>query len=163
MPWALPVHISRWRHRAADNHHHGALLKSSAALLKRVPAPPGHAGHADSDGMVWVAEDQRPLGARGAAPASTTFHEGNGGEFRKSYHGYSRGHAQLVESPESFHLQPMQIDTWNRSNVNHTTGGPGRVFMPGIQPRNSNQLNPHASYSGLLECPCAHSLASSTA
>jgi hypothetical protein len=109
---------------AAYNHHHGSYLKSSNAVLKKVPAPPGFAGHMDGDGSVWYAEDQRPQHLR-TGPASTTFHEGNGGEYRKSYHGYPKGHAQLVESPASFHLQPMQIDTWNRSNVNATTGGPG--------------------------------------
>lgn len=64
---------------AAYNHHHGATLKSNNAQLKRVLAPPGHHGHADSDGMIWVAEDQRPLDQR-TGIASTTFHEGNGGE-----------------------------------------------------------------------------------
>ena len=37
--------------------------------------------------------------------------EGNGGEYRKSYHGYPAGFAQLIESPTHFHIQPMQIDT----------------------------------------------------
>lgn len=42
---------------------------------------------------------------------------------------------------------PMQIDTWNRENVNMTG------FWPGPQPKNSQM--PHgAEYSGLLECPC---------
>ena len=143
--YAIPIN-------AAYNHHHGGVLKSTNAVLKQVPAKPGHAGHADGNGMVWVAEDQRAPAER-TGPAATTFHEGNGGEFRKSYHGYSQGHAQLVESPASFHLQPMQIDTWNRSNVD-AKGRPTHNFVPGIQPRNSNQLNPAAAYSGLLECPC---------
>ncbi len=143
--YAIPIN-------AAYNHHHGATLMSTNAVLKQVPAAPGHAGHADGNGMVWVAEDQRAPADR-TGPASTTFHEGNGGEFRKSYHGYSDGHAQLVESPASFHLQPMQIDTWNRTNVD-AKGRPTHTFVPGIQPRNSAQLDPAAAYSGLLECPC---------
>lgn len=143
--YAIPIN-------AAYNHHHGAFLKSTNAALKRVVAPPGHAGHADSDGMVWVAEDLRAEADR-TGPASTTFHEGNGGEFRKSYHGYSRGHAQLVESPASFHFQPMQIDTWNRTNVD-AKGRPSHKFVPGTQPKNSAQTTSEAAYSGLLECPC---------
>lgn len=144
--YAIPIN-------AAYNHHHGALVKSENAVLKKVPAPPEFVGHTDGDGMIWVAEDKRPEHLR-TGPASTTFHEGNGGEYRKSYHGYPKGHAQLVESPTSFHFEPMQIDTWNRSNVNETTGGPAWKFVTGIQPRNSEQLDPAAAYSGLLECPC---------
>ena len=41
--------------------------------------------------------------------------------------------AQLIDSPTTFHIQPMQIDTKNR----HYNG--------------SDQ---NAPYSGLLECPC---------
>ena len=89
----------------------------------------------------------------------TPTHAFNTPHVSQSYHGYSNGHAQLVESPASFHLQPMQIDTWNRTNVNASTGGPGRVFVPGIQPRNSFQLAPDALYSGLLECPCTDRIA----
>ena len=59
------------------------INQSTNAVLKRVPVSEGSQyGHADSDGMVWIAEDTRPLHER-TGPASTTFHEGNGGEFRK--------------------------------------------------------------------------------
>ena len=48
-------------------------------------------------------------------PTSTYFSEGNGGEARKSYHGYPTGYAQLIQSPASVHLSNvMQIDTRNR-------------------------------------------------
>ena len=73
---------------AAYNHHHGATLQSKNAVLKRVPAPPDYPGHVDSDGMIWVSEDQRPLHER-TGIASTTFHEGNGGEFRSKPHEHS--------------------------------------------------------------------------
>ena len=43
----------------------------------------------DGEGFVWVAEDRRPAGSV-TGPSSATFHEGNGGEFRLSYHGYSK-------------------------------------------------------------------------
>merc|ERR550539_1979583 len=79
-------------------------------------------------------------------PTSQFFSEGNGGEFRKSYHGYPKGFAQLVESPTTFHIQPMQIDTKNR-NYN------GTDFKPDLMPA-ASQAPPDAPYSGLLECPC---------
>ena len=80
-------------------------------------------------------------------PVSQWFSEGNGGEYRKSYHGYPKGMAQLVESPVSFQMEPMQIDTKNR----HYNG---TDFRPDILPA-SSAAPPNASYSGLLECPCA--------
>eukprot|EP01052_Picozoa_sp_SAG31_P011432 SAG31_NODE_646_length_13223_cov_14.088845_3_plen_113_part_00 len=41
-------------------------------------------------------------------PTSQFFSEGNGGEMRKSYHGYPKGFAQLLESPTDFVMTPMQ-------------------------------------------------------
>ena len=61
-------------------------------------------------------------------PTSQFYSEGNGGEFRKSYHGYPSGYAQLIESPEFFHIQPMQIDTKNR----HYNG---TDFKPDLLPK----------------------------
>jgi hypothetical protein len=46
-------------------------------------------------------------------PQSQFISEGNGGEMRKSYDGYKKGYAQLIQSPETFNPIPMQIDTWN--------------------------------------------------
>ena len=80
-------------------------------------------------------------------PTSQFFSEGNGGESRKSYHGYPRGMAQLIDSPTEFVITPMQIDTWNR---NTTYGEP---FVPGPE-STASQAPPDAIYSGHLECPC---------
>mmetsp|Transcript_93093 Transcript_93093/g.300923 ORF Transcript_93093/g.300923 Transcript_93093/m.300923 type:complete len:668 (+) Transcript_93093:475-2478(+) len=77
---------------------------------------------------------------------SQFFSEGNGGEMRLSYHGYPKGYAQLIDSPNEFHIMPMQIDTKNRHY-----SGPG--FKPDILPRSATSP-PNASYSGILECPC---------
>ena len=79
-------------------------------------------------------------------PTSQFYSEGNGGEFRKSYHGYPKGYAQLIESPTTFHIQPMQIDTKNR----HYNGSD---FRADLLPK-ASAAPPNASYSGLLECPC---------
>jgi hypothetical protein len=42
-------------------------------------------------------------------PLLQWFSEGNGGEMRRSYHGYPKGFAQLIESPDTFHVVPMQM------------------------------------------------------
>lgn len=42
------------------------------------------------------------------------FSEGNGGESRKSYHGYPAGTAQLIDSPTEFVMTPMQVRTVRR-------------------------------------------------
>jgi hypothetical protein len=94
-----------------------------------------------------IDNDPRPTSP---IPASQYFSEANGGEYRKSYHGYPSGYAQLIDSPTQFQLQPMQIDTKNRFYN-------GTGFKAGIEPVES-QAPPGAKYSGLLECPCTDRL-----
>ena len=48
-------------------------------------------------------------------PTNLVFKENPGGEFRKSYHGYPSGYAQLIHSPSKWLVEPMQIDTHNRN------------------------------------------------
>jgi hypothetical protein len=85
-------------------------------------------------------------------PQSQFISEGNGGEMRKSYHGYPQGYAQLIQSPDTFTPVPMQIDTWNRhmENATYIPGGP--------LPRSSQIRNGEAGYNPLLECPCSDRL-----
>jgi hypothetical protein len=85
-------------------------------------------------------------------PHSQFISEGNGGEMRKSYHGYPRGYAQLILSPDTFTPYPMQIDTWNRqmNNATFIAGGP--------LPRSSQIRNGIAGYNPILECPCSDRL-----
>ena len=47
-------------------------------------------------------------------PSNIVFKENPGGEYRKSYHGYPHGYAQLLHSPRNFVCEPMQIDPHNR-------------------------------------------------
>ena len=87
------------------------------------------------------------------------FSEGNGGESRKSFHGYPKGYAQLIHSPESWHITPMQIDTRNRDcGVTPADVGKCTQFAPGPEPKQARYGRgiPAAgtNYSGLLECPC---------
>ena len=67
-------------------------------------------------------------------------------QYRKSFHGYPSEMAQLIDSPTTFHIQPMQIDTKNRKYN-------GTDFKADLLPK-SSAAPPNASYSGLLECPC---------
>ena len=83
--------------------------------------------------------------------------DGNGGEYRKTFHGYAAPFAQIVESPKTIHGTAMQIDTWNRAEMK-LPSKPGEKppkFVPGPHPRRSlaPTEGPDAIYSGLLECP----------
>ena len=57
---------------------------------------------------VWIPET--PTTASGN-PTSAMFSDGNGGEYRMSYHGFASPTAYVIESPESLTVVPMQIDT----------------------------------------------------
>merc|ERR1711871_1223866 len=48
------------------------------------------------------------------------FSSANGGEYRKTYHGFPPGYALVVDSPTAWQVTPMQIDTWNRAEMNIT-------------------------------------------
>lgn len=141
----------------AYNHHYCAWLSNSkrAKLVKH---------QADSDRMYmnhnskeyWAAvaidegageDGDKDPGNTEDIPLTAFFSEGNGGEFRLSYHGYPRNYAQLIESPDTFLINPMQIDTWNRT---HDTS----EFHPGPLPK-SSRIPASAGYSGLIECPCS--------
>jgi hypothetical protein len=86
------------------------------------------------------------------------FSEGNGGESRKSFHGYPAGYAQLITSPTQWHITPMQIDTRNRE----CGVGPEHIknctqFTPWMEPKQSRYgrgIPEGTNYSGILECPC---------
>merc|ERR1712166_40818 len=93
------------------------------------------------------------------APTSQFFSEGNGGESRHSFHGYPKGYAQLIHSPETWKITPMNIDTRNRDcGANYTDVHNCSKFIPGIEPRSSRFFRGipkgGTNYSGLLECPC---------
>merc|ERR1711962_502881 len=133
----------------AYNHHFEAYLKGSLSEMRQTTSAESHKeGH----GLALHWHLFKKQGVHDPTPESQIpvgqwFSEGNGGEFRKSYHGYPHGMAQLIESPVSFQIQPMQIDTKNR----HYNGSD---FRAGVLPACS-AAPPNASYSGLLECPCA--------
>ncbi len=131
----------------AYNHHYVSWLRGAAATMVDLDGTredvTGHPLLMQS----YAIDDPNPSSV---IPTSQFFSEGNGGESRKSYHGYPRGVAQLIDSPEEFVITPMQIDTWNR---NTSWGSP---FVPGPESTASAAptSGPDAVYSGHLECPC---------
>ena len=149
----------------AYNHHYGHYLNGKDSVLEEVELqgqddPNGFMGHGTTGDKVWTtrpADDDSHADSR--FPASTVFATGNGGEYRKSFHSYPSGYAQLIESPSSWSIQPMQIDTQNRDG---SMAEPGMPFSPGPYPRSiyaptgthAPRSGPDATYSGLLECPC---------
>lgn len=144
----IPVPITH-----AYNHHYMAWLSSSKhAKLTKKKATEDMIRLGVTHGMdeYWDVEgSDSSAGSDTEVPTQTCFSEGNGGEFRLSYHGYPKGYAQLLQSPNTFLLTPMQIDTWNREEIGHK-------FRAGPLPRNSFLYNETtATYSGLLECPCS--------
>jgi len=130
-------------------------MGADAEMVKVPCAPSDHMWMMNADGTRWAARKKGTPDAAvdDAVPSSQFFSEGNGGEFRKSYHGYPAGTAQLVARPQTFVSSPMQIDTWNRD----TPLAGGAFFVPGPEPRES-QAPVGAAYSGLLECPCTDRL-----
>lgn len=131
----------------AYNHHYVAWLKGAHATLVDV----------DQTNPMWEKVNGHPMKKAAIAindpnpdsviPTSQFFSEGNGGESRKSYHGYPPKRAQLIDSPTDFQITPMQIDTWNR-NTSY-----GEPFKAG--PESPQSTAPAgATYSGHLECPC---------
>ena len=98
-------------------------------------------------------DDDPLISARSGLPSHQAFSSANGGEYRKTYHGFAPGYALVVDSPTSFQVTPMQIDSWNREKMDISKDGPKPVkFVAGPLPRAS--LAPKdAAHSGLLECP----------
>jgi hypothetical protein len=136
----------------AYNHHHDAFFTGKHSKMKKIPYDPHDttiSPMARSDPnfiTIPVETSPSPLGI----PTSAHLAAGNGGEYRKSYHGFAFPTAYVVDSPQSVHVLPMQIDTWNRAKMNIT----GSPFVPGPLPKHS--LSPNdtsALYSGVLECP----------
>ena len=135
----------------AYNHHHDVYLTGKHSSMQKVrydptdlTIPPMMRG--DPEFLeIPVEHSPSPLDL----PTSIHLADGNGGEYRKSYHGFAPPVAYVLDSPESVHVNPMFIDTWNRDHMNISGGSP---FVAGPLPKHSLSP-PDAPYSGLLECP----------
>ena len=128
------------------------------SYMTEVAAQPGDTS-AHGAPTKWIAEDRPSAALRSDpdAPTSLLFSEGNGGESRKSFHGYPNKYAQLLESPTSWHLTPMQIDTRRRDcGVTRDDVDKCVDFEPWMEPKQARygRKVEKANYSGILECPC---------
>ena len=149
----------------AYNHHFEAYLKGAKAELKQVPVDPKDwTNHGGPNAPARTVAIELP-GAPADVPSSQWFSEGNGGESRKSFHGYPRGFAQLIHSPDAFSITPMQIDTRKREcGVTAASIGNCTKFERWLEPRQARygrtpldgggDLSATGAYSGVLECPC---------
>lgn len=141
----------------AYNHHHDTAVVGANAHLEKMKRDMSDPRFANAGrkyirldkGMAWVAVEDKPTAS--GLPSSAMFSDGNGGEYRKTFHALAPPYAQVVESPRSLSGSPMQIDTWNRDMMNITGG----QFFPGPYPRHNlaPKSGPDAIYSGILECP----------
>eukprot|EP00325_Prymnesiales_sp_UTEX-LB-985_P010507 CAMPEP_0174696172 /NCGR_PEP_ID=MMETSP1094-20130205/2390_1 /TAXON_ID=156173 /ORGANISM="Chrysochromulina brevifilum, Strain UTEX LB 985" /LENGTH=884 /DNA_ID=CAMNT_0015892883 /DNA_START=17 /DNA_END=2671 /DNA_ORIENTATION=+ len=143
----------------AYNHHYMAWMTGEHSQMVEVEADPNDVS-AHGAPTRWVAVD-RPSAARRAntvAPTSQMFSEGNGGESRKSFHGYPKGFAQLIDSPKTWTITPMQIDTRRRDcGVTRDSIHNCTKFEPWIEPRQARYGRPAeagTNNSAILECPC---------
>ena len=158
----------------AYNHHYMAWMTGADSTMEHVPADI-RSDHVDAgkwdmetnnpaNPMKWVAVDSADAAKRpqwmtdAAIPTSQMFSEGNGGESRKSFHGYPDGYAQIISNPETWHITPMQIDTRNRDcGANASDVGKCTKFTPSIEPKQARYgrgAPKGTPYSGVLECPC---------
>ena len=133
------------------NHHYIAYVSGNGTSPDPVLAQTGHKFRRAGEGRaVAVGEDadtdgQWPAGDPDGPPVLQVFSEGNGNEHRASFHGYPRGYAQLVFSPEKLWLNPMIIDT-RRSTLHD---GDGSAPLP-----HTSTSSAKGWFSPLLECPC---------
>lgn len=140
---------------ACYNHHFESTMIGGSATFQQVrrddPRLSSGSGHGLPDGGLYVVSSQEPEDED--LPTQQAFGAANGGEARRSFHGYAPGFAQVIKSPHSFQITPMQIDTWNRDEMD--LDDPTVRFVPGPVPRQSiaPTSGPDAIYSGLLECP----------
>lgn len=143
----------------AYNHHYMAWMVGNYSSMVEVKADAEDVS-AHGSPTKWVARDTANAKYRRDTdiPTNQMFSEGNGGESRRSFHGYPDGFAQLIESPEGWHITPMQIDTRNRdcgvkpADVNNCT-----QFVPGPEPKQARYgrgIPKGTNHSGVLECPC---------
>ena len=129
----------------AYNHHYFSWLKGSDSEIYELESP------LKMPNPTTTAFRTKE-GTEHGFPTSLVFKENPGGEFRKSYHGYPSGYAQLIHSPSQWLVEPMQIDTHNRNYEVTDQVGHKPWFMPTrVQ---NNMTNLHNGLSPLIECPC---------
>ena len=96
----------------AYNHHHDTAVVGSGTHLEEVSRDAAMATHGReyirlSHNRAWVPVEHAP--APDGVPTSAMFSDGNGGEYRKSFHAYAPPYAQIVDSPATLAGAPMQV------------------------------------------------------
>ncbi|KAH8060775.1 hypothetical protein JL721_8992 [Aureococcus anophagefferens] len=96
----------------AYNHHYEAWMTGKYSELRKIehPDPADLTFHGSPKTLELVEAD----GAATRRDASPSGSPRATAESRKSFHGYPDGYAQLIGSPDAWHIEPMQIDTRNR-------------------------------------------------
>jgi len=130
----------------AYNHHYFGWLTGKDSELYDMEKPI----HVPNPSYTGV----RSLPNTHGFPTNIVFKENPGGEYRKSYHGYPSGYAQLLHSPTQWVVEPMQIDTHNRNYGINDEVGYQPWFLPKAQQNNMTML--HGGLSPLIECPCSN-------
>jgi len=160
MPGVLPKDDVSVPINWAYNHHYMMWITGEHSELQTVKANPQDvSAHGAPKMHVLVDKPSARLRADTSIPTGQMFSEGNGGESRKSFHGYPDGYAQLIDSPTLWHVTPMQIDTRNR-DCGATRDDIHKCvkFVPGPEPRQARYgfgiPEGGTNYSGVLECPC---------
>jgi hypothetical protein len=133
----------------AYNHHYFSWLTGDGAVLRRRKAP------TKLPNPTWTSFVDAPGRPADLPPSNIVFKENPGGEFRKSYHGYPAGYAQLIHSPNQWVVEPMQIDTHNRNYKINDVEGYRPWFLPRRDTENATMTNLHGGLSPLIECPCS--------
>jgi len=136
----------------AYNHHYFGWLTGKDSEVYTLDEPI-HIPNPTSTGI-------RSLPNTHGFPTNIVFKENPGGEYRKSYHGYPSGYAQLLHSPTQWVVEPMQIDTHNRDyGINDQVG-----YKPDFLPKQQqNNMTQHGNgLSPLIECPCSDRITRTT-
>jgi len=137
----------------AYNHHYFAWLTGKDAVLSEAETPT----------LVpnpTITQFETVQGVDHGFPTNIVFKENPGGEFRKSYHGYPSGFAQLLHSPSQWVVEPMQIDTHNRNyNITQIEG-----YKPWFLPKtvSNNMTDEVSGLNPLIECPCTDRITKSS-
>lgn len=131
----------------AYNHHYFAWLVGSGAEVYDLERPGKYPNPS------WTGVREVKANPQGV-PSSIVFKENPGGEYRKSYHGYPSGYAQLLHEPTTWIFEPMQIDTHPRDGTQLTDQVGYKQWLLPAASGNGSVTELYSGSSPLLECPC---------
>lgn len=104
---------------ASYNHHYGVTMIGASARFKKIqldgPDDPraqeftagGHGGPLPWEQPHYAVEQVAPSAS--GHPIKVAATSSNGGEYRKSMHGFPPGYALVVDSPTHVQTSPMQV------------------------------------------------------